>query len=56
MKLGITMFVTDLSCDVVTLAGEADARGFFSLDLPEHTRIPTNRASQTLTRNGWPGA
>ena len=43
MRYGITMFTTDLSMDVVELAREAEARGFQSLFIPEHTHIPTSR-------------
>lgn len=43
MRYGITMFATDVSIDVVELAREAEARGFESLWLPEHTHIPTSR-------------
>jgi probable F420-dependent oxidoreductase len=37
------MFATDRSMGVVDLALEAEARGFESLYLPEHTHIPTSR-------------
>ncbi|MHB8440049.1 MAG: TIGR03619 family F420-dependent LLM class oxidoreductase [Acidimicrobiales bacterium] len=40
MKVGITTFVTDRTIDPVTLAGAAEARGFYSLYLPEHTHLP----------------
>jgi probable F420-dependent oxidoreductase len=43
------MFATDLACDVVTLAREAEARGFHSLYLPEHTHIPTSRRTPPPT-------
>lgn len=49
MKLGVTMFATDLSCSVVDLAREAEARGFYSLYLPEHTHIPTSRETPAPT-------
>ena len=49
MKLGITMFATDLSMSVVDLAREAEARGYFSLYLPEHTHIPTSRRTSPPT-------
>jgi probable F420-dependent oxidoreductase len=43
VRYGITMFATDVSIDIVELAREAEARGFDSLWLPEHTHIPTSR-------------
>jgi probable F420-dependent oxidoreductase len=49
MKLGITMFVTDVAIDPVALAREAEARGFQSLYLPEHTHIPTSRRTPPPT-------
>jgi probable F420-dependent oxidoreductase len=49
MKLGLTMFATDLSWDVVELARAAEARGYHSLYLPEHTHIPTSRLTPPPT-------
>ena len=49
MKLGLTMFATDLSCDLVTVAREAETRGFHSLYVPEHTHIPTSRRTPPPT-------
>jgi probable F420-dependent oxidoreductase len=43
VRYGITMFATDVSIDIVELARAAEARGFHSLWLPEHTHIPTSR-------------
>jgi probable F420-dependent oxidoreductase len=43
MRYGVTMFVTDVSIDVVELAREVEARDLGSLWLPEHTHIPTSR-------------
>ena len=43
MKIGLTMFATDVAIDPVELAVEAEARGFSSLWLPEHTHIPVSR-------------
>jgi len=37
MDLGLTIFATDQSMDIVELAREAEARGFTSLWTPEHT-------------------
>jgi probable F420-dependent oxidoreductase len=49
MKLGITMFSTDVAMDPVALAREVEARGFHSLYLPEHTHIPTSRRTPPPT-------
>lgn len=46
---GVTMFATDDAMSVVQLASAAEARGFESLFLPEHTHIPVKRESP------WPG-
>jgi probable F420-dependent oxidoreductase len=43
MHIGINMFVTDYSIAPHELAAEAEARGFESLWLPEHTHIPASR-------------
>ncbi len=43
------MFSTDLAMDPVELAVEAEARGFDSLYLPEHTHIPTSRITPPPT-------
>jgi probable F420-dependent oxidoreductase len=49
MRLGVTMFATDRSMDVIDLAVEAEARGFESLWLPEHTHIPISRVTPPPT-------
>src|SRR5258708_19083233 len=49
MHIGLTMFPTDYSISPQELAVEAEARGFESLWLPEHSHIPTSRKSP------WPG-
>ncbi len=49
MKLGIAFHATDVSMSAVELAREADARGFYSLYLPEHTHIPTSRRTPAPT-------
>lgn len=49
MQLGITMFATDETMDPCDLAREAEARGFHSLYLPEHTHIPTSRRTPPPT-------
>lgn len=45
MRIGLTIFATDLTIHPATLATEAEARGFGSLYLPEHTHIPTSRVT-----------
>lgn len=49
MKYGLMMFATDYAIRPDDLAREAEARGFESIWLPEHTHIPTSR------RSPWPG-
>jgi len=49
MHCGVTMFPTDYSIQPHDLAAEAEARGFESMWLPEHSHIPTSRKSP------WPG-
>jgi probable F420-dependent oxidoreductase len=49
MHCGVTMFPTDYSIQPHDLAVEAEARGFESVWLPEHSHIPTSRKSP------WPG-
>src|SRR3974377_1051827 len=49
MYIGLTMFPTEYAIQPHELAAEAEARGFESLWLPEHTHIPTSRKSP------WPG-
>jgi probable F420-dependent oxidoreductase len=43
LPIGITMFATDVSIGPAELAREAEACGFESLFVPEHTHIPTSR-------------
>ncbi|NRQ37953.1 LLM class F420-dependent oxidoreductase [Nonomuraea sp. NN258] len=43
MRLGVTMFATDLSMPIQDLARAAEERGFDSLWVPEHTHIPVSR-------------
>jgi probable F420-dependent oxidoreductase len=43
MKIGVTIHSTDLAMSPIELAREAEARGYHSLYLPEHTHIPTSR-------------
>jgi probable F420-dependent oxidoreductase len=49
MDLGITIFATDRSMSPVELAVEAEARGFASLFVPEHTHIPVSRRTPPPT-------
>jgi probable F420-dependent oxidoreductase len=49
MRFGVTMFATDQTMNVVELACEAEARGFDSLYLPEHTHIPVERRTPPPT-------
>ena len=49
MRIGLTIFATDLTIDPVTLARAAEERGFASLYLPEHTHIPVSRATAVPT-------
>jgi probable F420-dependent oxidoreductase len=43
VEFGVTIFLTDRSIGPAELAAEAEARGFTSLFLPEHTHIPSSR-------------
>ena len=45
MQLGLTIHLTDRSIDIRELAVEAEARGFSSLYVPEHTHIPSDRTT-----------
>jgi probable F420-dependent oxidoreductase len=49
MKIGVTIHATDVSMNAVELAQEAEARGFHSFYIPEHTHIPTSRRSPPPT-------
>ncbi len=49
MQYGLMIFATDYAMRVDELARAAEARGFESLWLPEHTHIPASR------RTPWPG-
>ena len=49
MKLGVTIHATDLAMSPVELAREAEARGFTSLFVPEHTHIPVSRRTPAPT-------
>ena len=49
MRIGLTIFPTDLGIQPIEVAREAEARGFDSLWFPEHSHIPTSR------RTPWGG-
>ena len=49
MDIGLSIFPTDYSIQPAALAQAAEARGFESLWLPEHSHIPVRRESP------WPG-
>ena len=49
MHVGLTVFCTDRSVSPLDLAVEAEARGFHSLYIPEHTHIPTSRETPPPT-------
>jgi probable F420-dependent oxidoreductase len=49
VELGVTLHATDRSLGPVELAREAEARGFSSLFLPEHTHIPVSRRTPPPT-------
>jgi probable F420-dependent oxidoreductase len=49
VRIGLTIFPTDRTIDVVELARESEARGFASLWFPEHTHIPVSRRTPAPT-------
>jgi len=49
MEIGVTIHATDKSMSPIELAREAEARGFYSLYIPEHTHIPTSRRTPPPT-------
>jgi probable F420-dependent oxidoreductase len=49
VKIGVTIHATDLAMSVPELAREAEARGFHSLYVPEHTHIPVSRRTPAPT-------
>ncbi|MEE3331599.1 MAG: LLM class F420-dependent oxidoreductase [Myxococcota bacterium] len=49
MKIGVTIHATDKAMDPIELAREAEARGFYSIYIPEHTHIPTSRRTPAPT-------
>ncbi len=49
MKIGLAFHAGDRVMDVAELAREAEARGFHSLYIPEHTHIPASRRTPPPT-------
>ena len=49
MKIGVAFHSTDVAMHPVEVAREAEARGFHSLYIPEHTHIPTSRRTPAPT-------
>jgi probable F420-dependent oxidoreductase len=49
MHIGVTIHSTDRTMHPIEVAREAEARGFHSLYLPEHTHIPTSRRTPPPT-------
>lgn len=45
MRFSVTIFLTDQTIGPAEVARECEARGFHGLYLPEHTHIPTSRAT-----------
>ena len=45
MRFGVTIFITDQTIGPAEVARECESRGFDALYLPEHTHIPTSRAT-----------
>jgi probable F420-dependent oxidoreductase len=54
MRLGLTIFPTDLGIQPIEVARETEARGFDSLWFPEHSHIPTSRRTPWGGRAGAP--
>lgn len=49
MRLGVTIFLTDLTITPTEVARAAEERGLHSLYVPEHTHIPTSRRTPPPT-------
>jgi probable F420-dependent oxidoreductase len=49
MKIGVTIHATDRAMPPHEVAREAEARGFHSLYIPEHTHIPVSRRTPAPT-------
>ncbi|MBW2229123.1 MAG: LLM class F420-dependent oxidoreductase [Deltaproteobacteria bacterium] len=49
MEIGVTIHATDRTMSPAEVAREAEARGFYSLYIPEHTHIPVSRRTPPPT-------
>jgi probable F420-dependent oxidoreductase len=54
MDVGVTIFATESTMDLGELAVEAEARGFESLFVPEHTHVPVTRETDFPGGGGLP--
>jgi probable F420-dependent oxidoreductase len=54
MRIGLVIFPTDLGIQPVELGRTAEAQGFDSLWFPEHSHIPTSRATPWGGQQGAP--
>ncbi|MGB0113649.1 MAG: LLM class F420-dependent oxidoreductase [Ilumatobacteraceae bacterium] len=54
MHVGVEIFPTDQTIDPIELAREVEAHGYESLWFPEHSHIPTSRATPWGGREGAP--
>lgn len=54
MRIGVYIFATDYTLQPIDLALAAEERGFESIFLPEHSHIPTSRATPWGGRPGAP--
>lgn len=55
MRFSVTIFLTDQTIGAAEMATETEARGFHALYLPEHTHIPTSRATPAPMGEPLPG-
>ncbi len=54
MRFSVTVFLTDQTIGPAGMAKEVEARGLHALYLPEHTHIPTSRATPAPTGGPLP--
>jgi len=54
VRIGVCYFPTDYGIDIRELALEAEARGFDSLMVPEHTHIPKSRRTRIPAAESCP--
>src|SRR5215469_13131082 len=52
MKIGVVLFVTDVSLSPAALARKSESLGFESIFMPEHTVIPVDRKTPYLWGTG----